>query len=215
MKRIRVHAIDDHALFRKGILGILADREDMEVVGESASVDEFLEGASPGTVDVLLLDLSIGDRLTLDRVPELQSRFPGLRILVLTMHNKPVLLKRAVNAGVHGYVVKQSPPETLFQAVKRVAAGGNFLDPELSESLYQSLRDSERGENSDGGYNSLTPREQEIFRLLAEGLSPDQIARRLYISRKTAENHRFHIMQKLGLSSVAELVSCAEGLGVI
>jgi DNA-binding NarL/FixJ family response regulator len=143
-----------------------------------------------------------------------------MRILALTMHNKPVLVKKAINAGVHGYVVKQSSPEVLLQAILRIAAGGKFLDPELSESLYQLLLDPNCGDDSgsvssSGAYSSLTPREQEIFRLLAEGFRPEQIATRLFISKKTAENHRFRLMQKLGFSSIAELIAYASELGVI
>jgi DNA-binding NarL/FixJ family response regulator len=220
MKKLRVHVIDDHALFRGGILGILSAWPNLESASESETVDDFLSSPQSYGVDVLLLDLSAGDHLNLEHMPHLRARFPGMRILALTMHNKPVLVKKAINAGVHGYVVKQSRPEVLFQAISRVAGGGNFLDPELSESLYQLLLDPACGEDvdgvfSNGAYSSLTPREQEIFRLLAEGLRPEQIATRLFITRKTAENHRFHLMQKLGFSSIAELVAYASELGVI
>jgi len=220
MKKLRVHVIDDHALFRGGILGILSSWPNLESVSESETVDDFLSSSRTGDVDVLLLDLSAGDHLNLEQMPHLRARFPDMRILALTMHNKPVLVKKAINAGVHGYVVKQSSPEVLLQAILRIAAGGKFLDPELSESLYQLLLDPTCGDDSggvssSGAYSSLTPREQEIFRLLAEGLRPEQIATRLFISKKTAENHRFRLMQKLGFSSVAELVAYAGELGVI
>ncbi len=220
MKKLNIHVIDDHALFRQGILGILMNWPNLESATDSETVDDFLSSNLTGDVDVLLLDLSAGDHLNLDKLPALKTRFPGMRILALTMHNKPVLLKKAINAGVHGYVVKQSSPEVLFQAINKVASGGNFLDPELSESLYQLLLDPNCGDATpgsltQGGYSSLTPREQEIFRLLAEGLHPDRIALHLFISKKTAENHRFRIMQKLGFSSIAELVAYASELGVI
>ena len=213
MNKIRVHIIDDHALFRQGILEILSRWPEVQSAGESGTVESFLHTPPNRAVDVLLLDLSMGDCLNLDRLPEIRSRLPDLRVIVLTMHNKPVLVKKAVNAGVQGYVVKQSPPEVLRAALRRVSEGGRYLDPELSESLYQLLLDPCRDDAS--GYAGLTPREQEIFRLLAEGLSSDQISRKLFISRKTAENHRFRIMQKLGLASIAELVSYADELGVI
>jgi len=220
MKKLRVHVIDDHGLFRSGILGILSSWPNLESASESETVEEFLTNPQSQGVDVLLLDLSAGDHLNLEQMSLLRSRYPGLRVLALTMHNKPVLVKKAINAGVHGYVVKQSRPEVLLQAILRVAAGGNYLDPELSESLFQILLDPVCVEDADGvaakgAYSSLTPREQEIFRLLAEGLRPEQIAARLYISRKTAENHRFRLMQKLGFTSITELVSYADELGVI
>lgn len=213
MNPVRVHVIDDHALFRRGILEILSKWPEVRSAGESETVDAFLNSPLSQAVDLLLLDLSMGEGLNLDRLPEIRSRLPELRVIALTMHNKPVLVKKTVNAGVQGYVVKQSPPEVLRAAVRRVSEGGRYLDPELSESLYQLILDPCRDEAS--GYAALTPREQEIFRLLAEGLSAEQISRKLFISRKTAENHRFRIMQKLGLASIAELVSYADELGVI
>lgn len=220
MKKLRIHVIDDHALFRGGILGILSAWPHIESASESETVDEFLSAPQSPDIDVLLLDLSAGDRLNLELMPQLRSEFPGMRILALTMHNKPVLLKKAINAGVHGYVVKQSRPEILFQAILRIADGGNYLDPELSESLFQLLLDPAcweggTGVTAKGAYSSLTQREQEIFRLLAEGLRAEQIAARLFISKKTAENHRFRLMQKLGFTSITELVSYADELGVI
>ncbi len=215
MNQIRVHVIDDHALFRRGILEILSKWPEVRSAGESETVGAFLDSPLSQAVDVLLLDLSMGEGLNLDRLPEIRSRLPDLRVIALTMHNKPVLLKKTVNAGVQGYVVKQSPPEVLRAALRRVSEGGRYLDPELSESLYQLLLDADCGDPTASGYAALTPREQEIFRLLAEGLSAEQISRTLFISRKTAENHRFRILQKLGFASIAELVSYADELGVI
>ncbi|NLJ45699.1 MAG: response regulator transcription factor [Treponema sp.] len=215
MNPLRVHLIDDHALFRRGILEILSKWPEVRSAGESETVEDFLDSPLSRAVDVLLLDLSMGEGLNLDRLPEIRSRLPDLRVIALTMHNKPVLVKKAVNAGVQGYVVKQSPPEVLRAALRRVSEGGRYLDPELSESLYQLLLDPCRDDPAASKYAGLTPREQEIFRLLAEGLSAEQISRKLFISRKTAENHRFRIMQKLGLASIAELVTYADELGVI
>lgn len=213
MDPIRVHVIDDHALFRRGILEILSKWPEVRSAGESETVDAFLNSPLSQAVDLLLLDLSMGEGLNLDRLPEIRARLPELRVIALTMHNKPVLVKKTVNAGVQGYVVKQSPPEILRAALRRVSEGGRYLDPELSESLYQLLLDP--GCDDASGYAALTPREQEIFRLLAEGLSAELISRKLFISKKTAENHRFRILQKLGLTSIAELVSYADELGVI
>ncbi len=220
MKKLRVHLIDHHALFRAGILSLLSAWPYIESASESETVDDFLSSPPGHAVDILLLGLTTSDHLNLEELPILRLRFPGMRILALTMHNKPILVKKAINAGVHGYVVKQSRPEVLLQAILRITAGGNYLDPELSESLFQLLLDPACGEGADGvsakgAYSSLTPREQEIFRLLAEGLRPEQIAARLFISRKTAENHRFRLMQKLGFATITELVSYADELGVI
>lgn len=213
MNLVNVHVIDDHALFRRGILEIVSKWPEVRSAGESETVDAFLDSHLSQAVDLLLLDLSMGEGLNLNRLPEIRSRLPDLRVIALTMHNKPVLVKKAVNAGVHGYVVKQSPPEVLRAALHRVFEGGRYLDTELSESLYQLLLDPSCDDAY--GYAALTPREQEIFRLLAEGLTAEQISRKLFISRKTAENHRFRILQKLSLASIAEIVSYADELGVI
>jgi len=216
MKEIRVFILDDHSMFRKGILSLFEEIPDIHIIGEAESLDSVLLNPALAESDILLLDLSLGEDSGLELIPQLRSSNPRLKILILSMHNKPVLIQKVVNIGASGYVVKQSPPEILVQAIRIIHDGHKYLDPALSDSLFLCLMDGRSDHaSSDSSYNSLSRREQEIFRLLAERLSTGMIAAQLYISRKTVENHRSNLMAKLKLHSPADLIAYADDLGVI
>jgi DNA-binding NarL/FixJ family response regulator len=128
----------------------------------------------------------------------------------------PILIQKALNAGVDGYVVKESHISVLIEGIRRVEKGGKFLDPALSESLIGLIvNENENTHSGDRGFSTLSRREQEVFQLAAEGLKNEQIARKLYISRKTVENHRFRLMQKLKVNSAGELVELAREMGAV
>jgi len=216
MEKIRVFVVDDHAMFRQGIISLLESEPSIQVTGEADSPEKLAVSPDLRNTDILLLDLSLENRMSLDSLEPLNKARPDLKVIILTMHNKPVLIKRAVNMGVDGYLLKQSPPAALLHALDWVYHGRKYLDPALSDSLFQCLAEPDRENPGEGrGYALLSRREQEIFRLLAEGLKNDQIARSLFISRKTVENHRFRIMQKLEISSLQDLVAYADEIGVI
>lgn len=215
MKKIRLFIADDHALFRKGIIGALLDEEGFEIKGEADSIETLLKSDYLSESDILLLDISLGNDSSLDSLPEITTAYPGLRILILSMHNKPIYIKRAVSSGASGYLLKSTPPQQLKQAIKEVFNGRKYLDPSLSESIFTLLQDNSIGSETDALYNTLSKREQQIFRLIAEGSSPAQIAKELYICRKTVENHRSNLMSKLGLNMHADIVQLAYKLGVI
>lgn len=203
-------------MFRKGVASILEKKAHFEIVGEADTPEAMLASGALNNTDILLLDLSLGEKSGLDYISSIKKKNGRIKILVLSMHNKPILIKKAVNLGADGYVVKQSPPEILIQAIKAIKEGLKYLDPALSDSLFLCLSDAGAvNSESDVSYNSLSKREQEIFRLLAEGLSAVQISKKLYISRKTVENHRSNIMAKLKLQSLPDLISYANDLGVI
>jgi DNA-binding NarL/FixJ family response regulator len=128
----------------------------------------------------------------------------------------PILIQKALNAGVDGYVVKESHISVLIEGIRRVEKGGKFLDPALSESLIGLIvNEKENTHSGDRGFSTLSRREQEVFQLAAEGLKNEQIARKLYISRKTVEDHRFRLMQKLKVNSAGELVELAREMGAV
>ncbi|MBI9106658.1 MAG: response regulator transcription factor [Spirochaetales bacterium] len=214
MNKISVFITDDHSLFRNGVITALKEDPTFIITGEAESVLELLQSGMLENTDILLLDISLKEQSSLDSMPEITSRFPELKILILSMHNKPMLIKKAINLGISGYILKHSPPETLLHAVKEVQAGRKYLDPDLSDSIFTCLRNSGSGTEADALYNNLSAREQEIFRMLAEGLTPPQIAKQLFISRKTVDNHRSKIMSKLRIDSSARLIQLAEKLGV-
>lgn len=206
--------IDDHGMFRYGIEEIIKNEQDYIISSSVPSVEEFLKSKSPA--DLLILDLSLEDGLSLNKIPLIQKMHPQIKIIALTMHNKPMLIKKTLNTAVDGYVIKQSSPMVLLEAIRIVADGGNYLDPALSESLIMLIRDfNPENEEREAGFSQLSPREQEVFSLAAEGMNNNAIAHKLYISRKTAENHRFRILKKLGLKSTAELVDFAREIGAV
>jgi DNA-binding NarL/FixJ family response regulator len=216
MAKTKVFITDDHSMFRKGVISILEKKANIEVIGEADTPESMVGSASLVNANLLLLDLSLGEKSGLEYISSVRKKNPKIKIIILSMHNKPILIKKAVNLGADGYVVKQSPPEILIQAIKTVEDGYRYLDPALSDSIYLCL--SEAGSvhtESDVSYNSLSKREQEVFRLLAEGFTAVQISKKLYISRKTVENHRSNLMSKLKLQSLPDLISYANDLGVI
>ena len=215
MKKIKVFIADDHTLFRQGIAGILSEEDQFIISGQAETLDQLLASPGPAGSNVLTLDISFGESSSFKVLSGILCQHPNLRVIMLSMHNKPLLIKRALNLGASGYFLKNSPAELLIEAIKTVASGHKYIDSALSDSICTLLSDNIDSENSGSLYNHLTNREQEIFRLLAEGETPVSISRQLNISRKTAENHRSSILQKLQLDSQVEIVQLAEKLGVI
>lgn len=212
----KIFVIDDHRLFRNGLIRILKDHNDMEIVGQADSLKEAIELGSLDTTDILLLDLSLSGESSLEHIRRLKKMYPNLQILILTMHNKPLLIKRAINLDVDGYLVKESSPEILLMAIRQVSLGNKFLDTALSANLFQCVSEGAvSGEAQSGDYNTLSKREQEIFRLFAEGFRGDQIAKKLFISKKTVENHRYNVMRNLNIDTLQQLIAMADELGVI
>jgi DNA-binding NarL/FixJ family response regulator len=209
--------VDDHPLFREGVKALIGKTSDFQVVGEAATGEEALRTAKALKPDIVLMDISLPDQSGIDVTRQLRILFPDTRIIILSMHSKADLIAEAFRAGATGYVTKESASERLIQAMGSVLRGEYFLDSLLSKKVVAKLMESQdKGPSStDMRYDSLTRREQEVLRLLAEGLSAKKIAEKLFISPKTVENHRTNIMNKLDLHSTVELVRYAARLGLI
>lgn len=210
--RSKIYIIDDHILFRAGLIKLLSDQESFEILGDSDSPRSFIQSGMAEKTDLLLLDITLGDFSGLDYIDQIKDRNQNIRILILSMHNKPLLLKRAINSDIDGYVLKESPEETLLKAMETLLLGDKFLDTKLSASIFSCL--TERN-SSESLYNRLTAREQEIFRLFASGYDSRGISKELDISRKTVDNHRLNIMTKLKLKNISEVISYAGLIGII
>ena len=217
VKKRAVLIIDDHPLFREGLKSLLANQNGFEVVGEAGSAAEGLRRAKELRPDLILMDLSLPDKSGIEVTHTLRSLMPETRIAIISMHSKIDYITEAFRAGATGYVVKESATERLMECLETVCEGGYFIDSSLSHKVVESLMKSDTQESrvADTGYGALTPREQQVMRLLAEGLSTKQIAEKLFISPKTVENHRANIMSKLDLHSAMELVRYAAKLGLI
>jgi DNA-binding NarL/FixJ family response regulator len=200
---IRVLLADDHEIVRDGLKRILDACGDLQVAGEAANGDEALALARANDYDLALLDMSMPGLSGIDLVKRMKAERPKMKLLVLSMHGEPQYAARALKAGAAGYLTKDSAAEKLVGAIRKVAAGGLLV----SEAAAAGLLAASTGEGP--LHSRLSDREFEVFKLLAGGASPTEIARRLHLSVKTVSTHKTRIQEKLGLSSTAELVRYA------
>ncbi len=208
---IRVLIVDDHAVVRSGLRLLIENEEGMEAAGEAGSASEAVLEARAAKPDVVLLDVVMPDGSGLDIVPTLLHERPELKVLVLSMQDDPQYVRQAFAAGASGYVLKEAADTEVVAAIREVANGGRYVHPELGARLVAAETAEARRAEED----PLSDREREVLRLLALGHTNQEIAGRLYISVRTAETHRAHIMQKLRLSSRAELVQYALEQGLL
>jgi two-component system, NarL family, response regulator NreC len=211
MTGTRVLIVDDHAVVRSGLRFVLDADEFIEPVGEAGSARDAIFEARALKPDVILLDVVMPDQSGLEIIPTLLHENPDTKILVLSMQDDPRYVREAFDAGASGYVLKEAADSEVVAAVREVAGGGRYVDPELGARLVAA----ESAERRRAEEDPLSEREGEVLRLLALGHTNQEIAKQLYISVRTAETHRAHIMQKLRLSSRAELVRYALDRGLL
>jgi DNA-binding NarL/FixJ family response regulator len=208
---IRVLIVDDHAVVRAGLRMLIDAESDMETVGEAGSVRDAIFEARAATPDLVLMDVVMPGESGLLGIPKLLHEHPDLKVLVLSMQDDPRYVREAFAAGAAGYVLKEAADIEVVQAIREVARGGRYVHPELGARMVAAEAEAERRADSD----PLSDREREVLRLLAHGYTNQEIAKQLYISVRTAETHRSHVMQKLRLGSRAELVSYALANGLL
>jgi two-component system, NarL family, response regulator NreC len=208
---VRVLIVDDHAVVRSGLRLLLNAEEDIEAVGEAGSAREAIFEARALKPDMILLDVVMPDENGLEAVPQLLHEHPEAKVLVLSMQDDARYVREAFSVGASGYVLKEAADSELVAAIREVARGGRYINPELGARLVAADTDAQRRAEED----PLSDREREVLRLLALGHTNQEIARQLYISVRTAETHRAHIMQKLRLESRAELVRYALAQGLL
>ena len=211
----RVLLCDDHAVLRAGLKALLAGERGVEVVGEASDGAEAVEQAISLRPDVALLDITMPGLDGLEAARRIHARAPGVKVLMLTMHDDPEYLYRALDAGASGYVLKRAAESDLMEAIRTVMREDAFLAPAAQRQLvadYAARR--ARGELTTP-VERLTPREEEVLRLLAQGYTNPEIAAALVISLKTVETHRAHVLSKLGLRKRAELVRYARTHGLL
>ncbi|MBI5437512.1 MAG: response regulator transcription factor [Nitrosomonadales bacterium] len=202
---IRLMITDDHALVRAGLAQFLGHSPGIDVVAEASGGAELLEKLRATRIDLLLLDMTMPGISGEDLIARIKSIYPDMHILVLSMHNESQVAMRAMKAGASGYICKDCSPQTLLEAIRKVAATGRYLDAAMAERLAYAA--ASNGQDSVG--HGLSERELQVFRLIVEGKSINEIARQLFISDKTSSTHKCNIHGKLGLKSVAELVRYA------
>jgi DNA-binding NarL/FixJ family response regulator len=201
----RIFIADDHVIVREGLRRVLAADPSIVVVGEAGNGHDVLSAVRTGGFDLLLLDLSMPGRSGIELIKQIKAERPALRLLVLSMHDEQQYAERAIRAGASGYLTKDTAARQLVAAISRIAAGGMFITPAVAEALAVRLQSPA----DDLPHKRLTDREFEVFRLLAAGESVSGIAAQLHLSVKTVSTHKTHLLEKMNLGSVAELVRYA------
>jgi DNA-binding NarL/FixJ family response regulator len=215
VSKIRVIIADDHAILREGLRALLALAADIDVVGEAADGHEAIARAAALTPDVVIMDVAMPGLGGLEATLELRRTQPDVKILVLTQYDDPEYVRRFLKAGVSGYILKKSAGTELAAAIRAVARGGLVLDPEVAKEALREPPVETGKAGSASPYDSLTDREKQVLKLVAEGKSNKEVAQLLDISVKTAMSHREHVMAKLDLHSRTELIKFALREGVI
>jgi DNA-binding NarL/FixJ family response regulator len=205
--KIRCLIADDHVLVRQGIRRLLQDESDVEIVGEAGDAAEALKGVMELRPDIVLMDIGMPGFSSFDATRVIQTDYPQTRVIFLTMHESQDYVMQGLQAGAAGYLLKDTPADKLASVLRDVHRGGKFVSPEVLGGLLENGKFGQ--ERPRPSRTSLTPRETEIMKLLAEGNTVRKIAGMLGLSLKTVEAHKFNLMRKLDIHNKAELVHCA------
>ena len=208
---IRLVIVDDHAVVRSGLRRVLEAEDDIEVVGEAGDLRNAVFETRAQKPDVVLMDVVMPGGSGIEATPEVLKEAPETKVLVLSMQDDPRYVREAFAAGAHGYVLKDAADEEVVDAVREVASGGRYVHPALGARLVAA----EAEERAKADADPLSDREREVLRLLALGHTNQEIAKMLFLSVRTVETHRAHIMQKLRLQTRAELVRYAIDAGLL
>ena len=212
---MRILLGDDHTLMRQGLRKILEERPDWEIVGEASDGREAVRLAAAARADVAILDIGMPLLNGIEATRQIVRKFPHVRILILSMHSAEAYIIQAMQAGARGYLLKDSADVDLIRAVSAVAAGKSFFSPAVASVMLDDYVRHLAQKGIVDRFDSLSDREREVFQLIVEGHTNKEIAELLFISPVTVETHRAHILQKLDLHNMAELVLYAVRRGVI
>jgi two-component system response regulator NreC len=214
--KIRVMIADDHAILRTGLRLLVNAQADMEVVSEAPDGDQAVQAARDTKPDVALMDLTMPGTGGMRALQEILQDCPKTRVLVLTMHDDPAYLRSALSAGAAGYVLKRSVDAELLTAIRAVHRKGTFVDPSLANILVQDVL-AKRGAKArpKRPVSILSERELEVLKLVAQGYSSQQIAKRIFVGVKTVETYRSRLAQKLGLRTRSDVIRFAVQMGLL
>lgn len=211
VRELRILLADDHAIMRDGLRRLINDEPGLTVVGEASDGDRLLELAAQCPADLVLMDLVMPGPGPIETLRRLNRHHPGLRVLVLTMHREPALAARILRAGAAGFICKDSAYAMVGMALRKIHAGGRFIDPDLVEGVLEASSVSDGG----AAHHRLSEREFEILQRIASGQALRGIAEQLSISPKTVSTHKTRLMEKLGVSNAAELLNYAVSSGLV
>jgi DNA-binding NarL/FixJ family response regulator len=202
---------DDHAVVRRGLRQILAETPDIQIGGEASTPADALDLVRKKRFDAVILDINLPGASGLTLLADIRRERPELPVLILTMYSEEQYAVRAIKAGAAGFLTKESAPDKLIEAVRKVASGGRYVSAELAETLASVLA----GDAAGAPHERLTGREFEVLRMLASGKSVSQVARALALSVKTVSTHRTRILQKMRMKTNAELTHYAIKNGLV
>jgi DNA-binding NarL/FixJ family response regulator len=206
---------EDHTILREGLRSLLNTDQNFEVVGEAEDGREAIRISEKLIPDLVLMDLTMPKMNGLEAIKEIKKRSPGSKILVLTVHKTEEYILAALEAGADGYVVKDATHSELIMAMEKVLSGSRFLSPDISEKVINGYLQGRRALKTKTSWDTLTQREREILKLIAEGYKNKEVADYLFISVKTVEKHRANLMRKLNLHNAAALTALAIDKGLI
>ncbi|MCH7709128.1 MAG: response regulator transcription factor [Myxococcales bacterium] len=210
---ISVLVADDHSVVREGIQRVLGKENDIIVCAEACDGEEVLEQIERQPPDVLILDITMPKLSGLETLERVRAKHPGIKTILLSFRADPPLIQSAVSLGADGYLLKTARPDEIVAAVREVTRGGCYFSPPVAREIIDQMR--EPGRAGSEPFSSLSSREREVLRHIAEGLSAKEVASELHISPKTVEAHRTSLMRKLGVRKATELVRYAVRHGLI
>ena len=209
MSNIRVLLADDHTLFRQGIRNLLSTEADLQVIGEVANAGDAIQKAAELRPDVVLMDIGMPGFSSFEATRQIKRERPETKVLFLTMYDDEDYLVEGMEVGGNGYVLKDCPAAQLLSAIRDVQRGGSYLSPRMLSQLVDDFRSRVKGATRLPRFATLTSREKEVLKMLAEGQSVKEIAGVLSLSVKTVEAHKFNLMRKLDIHNKAQLVQYA------
>ena len=209
MSKIRVLITDDHAMFRQGVRTLIAAEPDLEIAGEARDAAEAVNLSRQNRPDVVLMDIGMAGMSSFEATRVIRKERPETRVVFLSMYDDDEYLAECVSIGASGYILKESPAEQLLTAIREVHRGGSYLSPRLLTRLVDDLRTQGHEPVRQPRFGTLTKREREILKMLAEGQSVKEIATAFELSVKTVEAHKFNLMRKLDIHNKAQLVQYA------
>jgi DNA-binding NarL/FixJ family response regulator len=209
---IRLLLADDHQIFRQGARRLLSDHDDFTVVAEAANYAEVLNALREFRIDVAILDITMPGRNGIELLTHIKSRHPEVRTLVLTMHAAEPYVTQALRAGADGYMTKEHAVDDLAMAIRRVAAGGRCLSPDIAERLALNVA-LHPGEEA--SHTRLSSREYRVFEMLVNGKRGSEIAQELSVSEKTVSTHKMKVLQKMNVETTSDLVRYAVRNGLV
>ena len=215
MENLRIVLVEDHTILREGLRALLSADPNFEIIGEAQNGREAVRCVEKLEPDLLLMDLSMPRMSGMEAIREIKRRYPEVKIIALTVHKTEEYLLTTLKAGADGYVLKDATHEELVMAIKNVMRGKSYLSPGVSEKVIEGYLSGRESNRSASPWETLSQREREVLKLIAEGFKNKEIAEDLCISLKTVEKHRANLMKKLDLHNAAALTVYAVQKGLV